>query len=120
MSKSITISLSDEAYEALRRVSDQAHQTAEEMAAAVITRDLGTSLPLPKEETPGVNKDRLLAVLRGRGLYIDPRTQPPHPLTALLPPRESADEAKLIDEIGEALSEALDRSGKSISDLVER
>ncbi len=65
-------------------------------------------------------KERVLAVMRERGHLVDPSTLAPYPGVASLPPVGSPERAQLEDEVGEALSDALEQSGKSILDLIDR
>lgn len=118
MSKSITIALSDEAYEALRRASEQAHQPAEEMAANIINDRLGGVRKATAEELEA--RDRLIAELRAHGVVTDPKSIPPYPGAEDLPPYGSPEWQQLWDEITEELGDAFERSGLSILDLIER
>jgi hypothetical protein len=53
-------------------------------------------------------------------LLVDPKTLPPYPGVEDLPPHGSPERAQLEEEIGAELSDALERSGLSILDLIER
>ena len=118
MSKSITISLSDEGYEALQRASEQAHQPAEQVAANIINDRFGGIKKATAEELEA--RDRLIAELRARGVATDPKSIPPYPGTEDLPPYGSPEWQQLWDEITEELGEAFERSGLSILDLIDR
>jgi hypothetical protein len=58
--------------------------------------------------------------MRERGHLVDPKSYPPYPGVADLPLRGSAEEAQLLEEIGDELSDALEQSGLTIVDLIER
>lgn len=120
MSKTIVISLSDDAYHALHEASSQTRRTLEELAADAIADRFVKSAPQSSASDAQQSKEALLALMRARGLLVDPATLPPYPGVAELPPRGSAERARLEEEIGTELNDALDRSGKSIADLVER
>ena len=118
MSKTITITVQDDTYDALKSAGEQAHQSPEELAAAAIARQFGAQSVMPTPEQQA--KDRLLSLMRARGHLTDPRSLPSHTEFADLPPAGSQEEAQLLDELGEELSDALEQSGLSILDLIER
>lgn len=122
MSKSLSISLSDAQYEALQVAAAQAHQTPEELIATTVAERFGGDFQgAATVQTPGQEaKERLLARLREQGLLVNPKTLPPYPGAEDLPPRGSPERAQLEEEIGEELSDALESSGLSILDLIER
>lgn len=111
MAKNITISLSDEEYEAIRAASAAAHQTPEEAIAATLAERFPTSRA---GVSPSV--ENVLNHLRAQGLLVET----PHPGVADLPPRGTPERAQLEAEVEDALSEAFDQSGLSILDLIER
>lgn len=117
MSKTITITVSDEAYEALRSAAQQAHQSPEELVAVAVATRFHTV------RNPSVNsspEDPVIAVMRARGHLVDPSTLPPYPGVEDLPPKGSPEEAQLLEELGNEASDALERMGVDIADLVER
>lgn len=120
VSKTIVISLSDDAYQALHEASSQVHRAPEELAADAIADRFVKSTSQSSASDVQRSKVALLALMRARGLLVDPSTLPPYPGVADLPPRGSAERARLEEEVGRELNDALDRSGKSIADLVER
>ena len=122
MSKTLTITLSDDQYEALRAAAAQAGQAPDALAATLIA----TRFAVPPAATPATSQapapfvDPVLAVMRANGHLVDPTTLPPHPLAKELPPPGSPEEERFLQELGEELSDALDESGLSITDLIER
>lgn len=124
MSKSITVSLSDTDYEALQAISAQRRQSPEQVVAgaiALVTRQQQT-LPQTPSSPAEIQqaKDAMLAEMRAQGHLVDPSTLAPYPGVSSLPPVGSPERAQLEDEVGEALSDALEQSGKSILDLIDR
>ncbi|WIG60448.1 MAG: hypothetical protein OJF49_003196 [Ktedonobacterales bacterium] len=121
MSKFITISLPDDAYEALKAAGEQAHQSPEEIAATAITERFSAqhTTPSPEQQAQAA-KEEFLAMMRSHGYLVDPKSLPPYPGVADLPPTGSPERAKLEEEVGNALSDALEQSGLSILDLIER
>lgn len=111
MAKNITVSLSDAEYEAVRAASAAAHQTPEETIVAVIAERFFLS---PASVSPSV--ENFLNHLRAQGLLIET----PHADVADVPPHDTPERALLEDSIEEGLSDALDQSGLSILDLIER
>lgn len=121
MSKVITISVSDDAYEALRSAGEQAHRSPEELAAAAIAERFGARHSTPSTDDQAKRaKDDFLALMRAQGYLVDPKNVPPHPSVTDLPSPGSPERAKLEAEIGDALSDAFEQSGLSMSDLIER
>ncbi len=121
MSRVIAISVSDDAYEALRSAGEQAQKSPEELAAAAIAERFGVqhSKPSPDQQAKQA-KDAFLDLMLSCGYLVDPKGQPAHPGVADLPAPGSPERAKLEAEIGDALSDAFEQSGLSISDLIER
>ena len=66
------------------------------------------------------SRESLIAALRAQGMLEDSSGLPPYPGTDDLPPQGSPEEAQLLKEIGDELSDALEQSGLSILDLIER
>ncbi len=65
-------------------------------------------------------RDDFLALMRRRGYLVEPGHIGPQLGVAELPPLESAERAICEEEIGDALSDALEQSRLSILDLIER
>ena len=130
--------------EHLRNVFEQAQSLSEEQqealaarwehelkdAAAIHTADAtptdtsaspaATIAPQYTPEQWAQARENLRARLREQGVVSDPALLPPHPGTEDLPPRGSPEEQRFLDELGDELSDALERSGLSILDLIER
>jgi hypothetical protein len=124
MSKSITVSLSDTDYEALQAASAHAHQSVEELAAVALSlmarpSHAATRSPMTLEEAQQA-KERVLAVMRARGHLAEPAPMPLPPIAETLPPAGTTERARLEEEAGDDLSDALEESGKTILDLIER
>lgn len=121
MSKVMTISISDDAYEALKSVGEQTNQSPEELAAAAITERFSArpTAALPDEQAQQA-RDDFLVLMRRHGYLVEPGSTLPHSGVTELPPVGSAERAILEEEIGDALSDALEQSGLSILDLIER
>lgn len=115
MSKSITITISDAEYDALRSAASANSTTLEEVASAVIAA---------RFERPGDEWKRfdeaLLAQLRNQGLLVEPRSLVPSPKLAEIPPAGSTERVQFEERLADELSDALEASGKTILDLIER
>lgn len=124
MSKTLTITLADNQYEALRAAAAQAGQAPEALAAALIATRFAAPPATPStastSRVPAPFVDPVIAVMRANGHLVDPATLPPHPLVKDLPPSGSPEEERFLHELGEELSDALEESGLSITDLIER
>ncbi len=118
MSKTLTIQLSDADYEAVRVAAERAKQSPEQLIAETIAERFGQ--PRSPDASFQESKNRLLALMRAHGHLVEPRNVPPQHGGADLPPYGSAEEAQLMREIGDELSDALEQSGLSILDLIER
>ncbi len=116
MTVNLTIQLSDAAYEAVRAAAERAHQSPEELIAATLAERYGEIAGTPQP----LGEDPLIQVMRERGHLVDPKSYLPYPGVDDLPPRGSPERAQLEKEIGEELSDAVERSGLSIVDLIER
>lgn len=116
MSRTLSITLPDADYEALRAAAERAGVSPEQLAAAAVTQNVAArKLPAAPGEDP------VLAIMRARGHLEDPAViAATMPSFDDLPPRGSPEEAKLLEEIGEELSDALEEMGLTINDLVER
>ncbi|MEO7003012.1 MAG: hypothetical protein ABI068_14450 [Ktedonobacterales bacterium] len=121
MSKMMTIAVPDDAYKALKSAGEQSHQSPEELAAAAIAERFSPqrTAPSPDEQAQQAKED-FLALMRSHGYLVDPKSLPPHPGVADLPKPGTPERAQLEDELGNALSDALEQSGLSILDLIER
>lgn len=115
MTKSLTITISDAEYDALRAAASTGHTTPEEVASAVIAaRFDGIGDEWKRFD------DEFLAQLRDRGLLIEPGNVAPTPKLAEIPPAGSPERVQFEERLADELSDALDESGKTILDLVER
>lgn len=121
MSKAMTISVPDETYEALKSAGEQAHQSPEELAAATIAERFSAlhSAQTPTQQAQAAKED-FLALMRSHGYLVNPKSLPPYPGVADLPKSGTSERAKFEEEVGDALSDALEQSGLSILDLIER
>ena len=88
------------------------------VAAAMLTERLSAASDPTSADAQRV-KDNFFALMRAQGYLVDRATKP-HPGLVPLPPKGSLEEARLLNEIGDELSNALDRSGMSILDLIDR
>jgi len=127
MAQVMTIAVPDDAYAALKLAGEQVHQSPEELAAATIAErfrtppDVSTAATSDQQaQQAQAAKDAFLAAMRAHGYLVDPKSAPPPPGLASLPPRGTPERAQLEEEVGNALSDALEQSGLSILDLVER
>lgn len=121
MSKVITISVPDDTYEALKSAGEQMRQSPEELAAATITERFSVQQTTPSPEQQAQEaKEAFLAMMRADGYLVDPKSLPPHPSVADLPKPGTPERAQFEEEVGNALSDALEQSGLSILDLIER
>jgi hypothetical protein len=55
--------------------------------------------------------------MRERGHLVDPKSMPPPPTFPDMPPYGTPEWDAMLEEIGEELSDAVERSGISLSDL---
>lgn len=117
MSKTITITLPDDTYEALQNAARDARRSPEELVADTVATRFNT---IGNRMENSAKEDPVLAVMRARGHLVDPHSLPPYPGIAELPPQGSLEEAELLEEIGNEASDALERMGIDIADLVER
>ena len=121
MSKLMTISISDDAYAALKSAGEQTNQSPEELAAAAIAERFSVQ---PTTASPNQRaqqaRDDFLALMRRHGYLVEPGSTPSHSGVAELPPAGSPERAALEEEIGDALSDALEQYGLNILDLIER
>ena len=117
MSKTITITLPDDAYEALQTAAQRANRSPEELVTDAVTAQYSTT---ENRLESSAQEDPVLAVMRSRGHLVDPHSLPPYLGVAELPPKGSPEEAQLLEEIGNEASDALERMGIDIADLVER
>ncbi len=117
----MTISIPDDAYEALKSAGEQSHLSPEELAAATIAERFSVQAePATPDQQAQEAKEALLAMMRSQGHLVDPKSFPPHPGVANLPKRGTPERAQFEEEVGNALSDALEQSGLSILDLIER
>lgn len=121
MSKVMTISISDDAYEALKSVGEQMNQSPEDLAAAAVTEKFsGRPTAVSPNQQAQEARDDFLSLMRRHGYLVEPGSTLPHSGVTELPPVGSAERAIFEEEIGDALSDALEQSGLSVLDLIER
>lgn len=118
MPRTLSITLPDVEFEALRAAAAREGLSPEELAAAAVKQAVAAKQP-PAPSQPG--EDPLIAFMRARGHLEDPEViKATMPSFNNLPPPGSPEEAALMEEIGEELSDALEQMGLSIADLIER
>ena len=119
MPRALSITLPDADYETLRAAAERAGLSPEALAAGVVRQNMAArQLPTPPAQ-PG--EDPVLAIMRANGHLEDSAViAATMPSFDDLPPRGSPEEAQLLEEICQELSDALEESGLSITDLVER
>jgi hypothetical protein len=129
MVHTLTITIPEDAYAALAAAAASASRTPEELAAEAVRErfaDAGAQPQPPEEsdETPSDEvtswREQLHAVMRARGHLAEPLPVPTFPDAEPLPPYGTPERAAFEEELAEELSDALERSGLSILDLVER
>ncbi len=121
MPKMLTITVSDDAYESLKSAGADAHKSPEDLAAATITERFGKQPTVSTINQQARNaKEALLALMRSQGHLADPQSLPAYPGIVDLPQPGTPERAQFEEEVGNALSDALDQSGLSILDLIER
>ena len=119
MPHTLSITLPDAEFEALRAAAAREGLSPEELAAAAVKPTMAAKQSQPASPQPG--EDPLIAFMRARGHLEDPEViRATMPSFDHLPPPGSPEEAALMEEIGEELSEALEKMGLSITDLIER
>lgn len=115
MPKSITITISDAGYDSLRSAASATHATPEEVASAVIEERFDGA-----DEQRKRFDDQFIALLREQGLLIAPHNLPPSLKLADIPPADTPERREFEERLADELSDALEASGKTILDLVER
>lgn len=115
MSKSIIITISDAEYDALRAAASASSTTPEEVASAVVAARFDRA----GDEWKRFD-EALLAQLRNQGLLIEPSNVPLPPKLAEIPPAGTTQRAQFEERLADELSDALEASGKTILDLIER
>lgn len=121
MSATITISLSDADYERLRKAAERANISPEALAADAIAEKYSMEEARKKlaSNSERAWEDPAIAIMRANGHLADTCSYPLPP-AADLPPYGSPEYKRLLEEIGQELSDAVEQSGKSILDLIER
>jgi hypothetical protein len=123
MTKTLTITVPDDAYRSLARAAADTSQTPEELAARAVTDRFGRQAQ-QQPAVPGAAqvRDMVLAVMRASGHLASPAAIVPPVIatTAELPPADTPERARLEAEIAEELGDAFQQSGLSLLDLVER
>jgi hypothetical protein len=119
MPRTLSIILPDADYETLRAAAARAGLSPEALAAGVVRQNMAArQLPTPPAHR---GEDPVLAIMRANGHLEDPAViAATMPTFDDLPPYGSKEEAELLEEIGQELSDALEEMGVSINDLVER
>lgn len=118
MPRTLSITLPDAEFEALRAAADREGLSPEELATAAVKQAVATKQS-PEPSQPG--EDPLIAFMRARGHLEDPEViRATMPSFDHLPPPGSPEEAALLEEIAEEFGEAWRATGKSIADLIER
>ncbi len=112
--KSLTIELSDAAYEALRAAADAAHTSPEQLAASTLSERYDTNTPAVPEESA---RDRFIQFMRERGHLRDPRQYPPPPQFPGMPPYGTPEWHVWVHE---ADDEESDLGDVNFADWVER
>jgi hypothetical protein len=121
MSKSITIHLTDEQYEAVRAAAERAKQSPEKLVAATVAARFGDNGSTGQTTRPA--QDPLIQFMRERGHLVDPKDFPPYPQPTDMPPYGTPEWDAMLEEIGEELSDAAERMGidlGNLADLIER
>jgi hypothetical protein len=118
MPHTLSITLPDAEFEALRAAAAREGLSPEELAAAAVKQSVAAK---QSSASPQHGEDPLIAFMRARGHLEDPEViKATMPSFDNLPPPGSAEEAALMEEVGEELSDALEKMGLSITDLIER
>lgn len=116
-----SVHLSDEDVERLRVAAAAHNQTPEDALQTTVEDALSHIEPFAPQTQPGDARklDPMIAVMRERGhLASTPTYQPPAGVE--IPPYGSPEFDQLLDQLGEEASDALDRMGIDVLDLVER
>ena len=109
------LQIPDEVYQAIKEYAATRGQTPEEAVAA-----WATSLrPAASGKDTQPVEDPMIAVMRANGHLVDPAAFPP-PRATDLPPYGSEEWTRALEALGQEASDALDRMGTSVADLVER
>lgn len=122
MPRTLSITLPDADYEALRAAAARAGLSTEALAAGIVRQNMAArQLPTPNTPAARPAEDPVLAIMRARGHLEDPAViAATMPSFDDLPPRGSPEEAKLLEEIADEFGEAWRATGKSLADLIER
>jgi hypothetical protein len=123
MSKTITIQLSDDEYEAVRAAAQRAGQTPEALVAAAIAERLGTdsSATLAAGQGARPAQDPLIQFMRERGHLVDPRTMPPPPQLPGMPAYGTPEWDRWVEEMDEEdAGDEFNFTGVNLADFVER
>lgn len=120
MSKKLTITMSDQQFDALERAAALANVPAEELAAAALAQRFGVGNGKPPASPEQDARVAALTFMRARGHLVDPRDIPPWPGVPELPPGGTPERERFEKEVLDELGEAFEQSGLSILDLIER
>ncbi len=119
MSKTLTISLSDEQYEAIRAAAEAAQQTPEELVAATIGDRFGAKGT--GQSAPVCAEDPVIQIMRERGHLVDPRAYPPPPQFSGIPAYGTPEwEAMIQEELERDPEDEVDWERINLADFVER
>ena len=120
MPKTITITVSDSDYEALQAAAKDAQQSPEELVLATIAGRYHLQAPeqdmTPEQEA----RESILAQMRANGHLVQFDQGAPPSEQSETPSAGSPERMQWEDEIGDDLSQALEESGLSVTDLIER
>jgi predicted transcriptional regulator len=120
MPKSITITVSDSAYEALQAAAKNAQQSPEELIVDAIARHYHLQDSEPEASPEREAREAILAQMRANGHLVEFGQSTTHSEQGETPPTDSPERAQWEDKIGDDLSQALEESGLDITDLIER
>ena len=113
--------LPDEVYEAIAAYAAEHGQTPEEVVSAWAK---SATHQVEQEGRAGsasaTSEDPMIAVMRAYGHLVDPRVYSQPSTLPNVPPYGSAEQAALLEEIGNEASDALEQMGISVADLVEQ
>jgi len=117
-----TVHLSDEDVERLRIAANARQQTPDEVLQATVEEAISHFTPLTSQSAQAGDvrtSDPMIAVMRARGHLVElPEYHPPAGVE--IPPYGSPEFDQLLELLAAEASDALERSGLDITDLVER
>lgn len=118
MAESLTIELSDAAYDALRAAAEAANTSPEQLVASTVAERLAgnSNVPLPSVQ----REDPVLQIMRERGHLVDPRLYPPLPGYLRIPSLGTPELQALLDEIEADTEDEVNLKDVNLADFVER